>query len=334
MRKEALELEKAVKKGTNVPEAYETLITHVIEACKEMKYEIPAEIEASDILPTIEDLTCKAWQLKLQDVQTAGEGELNVSKADNSGVCVAKRKYEIKDIAAYMEEITADWSDLKRKDFKLTMKRVMGNMSAAHRMVAEASQEMITLLDKVELPVWMKLVDMTMRPLVLMEVPEVAVMCEEVRQLSRENQQHWNQSTKITTIMEAKNLPFLPTTWGYKVEGRAKKVIAGIIYKYVKDQMYAGELETPATEVSSKYALNATTMNRHILGKKYEGGKASGSGTQRPAAVKVTTKATARSVEKSTRDTAEQEDEEEWPTKSSKGKGKGSGNSFTNCTGD
>ena len=67
--------------------------------------------------------------------------------------------------------------------------------------------------------------------------------------------------------MEVKNLPFLPTAWGYKVEGRAKKVIAGIIYKYVKDQMYAGELETPATEVSSKYALNATTMNRHILAK-------------------------------------------------------------------
>ena len=83
MRKEALELEKAVRKGTNVPEAYETLINHVIEACKDMNYEIPAEIEASDILPTIEDLTCKAWQLKLQGVQTAGEGELNVSKADN-----------------------------------------------------------------------------------------------------------------------------------------------------------------------------------------------------------------------------------------------------------
>ena len=163
MCKEALELEEAVRKGTNVPEAYEALINHVIEACKDMNYEIPAEIEASDILPTIEDLTCKAWQLKLQGVQTAGEGELNVSKADNSGVCVAKRKYEIKDIAAYMEEITADWSDLKRKDFKLIMKRVMGNMSAAHRMVAEASQEMITLLDEVELPIWMKLVDMTMR---------------------------------------------------------------------------------------------------------------------------------------------------------------------------
>ena len=152
MRKEALELEKAVRKGTNIPEAYETLINHVIEACKDMNYEIPAEIEASDILPMIEDLTCKAWQLKLQGVQTAGEGELNVSKADNSGVYVAKRKYEIKDIAAYMEEITADWLDLKRKNFMLTMKRVMGNMSAAHRMVAEASQEMITLLDEVELP--------------------------------------------------------------------------------------------------------------------------------------------------------------------------------------
>ena len=83
-----------------------------------MNYEIPAEIEASDILPTIEDLTCQGLATETAGVQTAGEGELNVSKADNSGVCVAKWKYDIKDIATYMEEITADWSDLKRKDFK------------------------------------------------------------------------------------------------------------------------------------------------------------------------------------------------------------------------
>ena len=78
------------------------------------------------------------------------------------------------------------------------MKKVMGNMSVAHRMVADTSQEMITLLDEIELPLWMKLADMTMRPLVLLEIPEVAVMCEEAKQMSKENQQHWNQATKIT----------------------------------------------------------------------------------------------------------------------------------------
>ena len=52
--------------------------------------------------------------------------------------------------------------------------------------------------------------------------------------------------------------------------------------------MYQGKIAAPATEVSEKYAFNATTMNRHILGKKYEGEKASSSGTRRPVAVKVT----------------------------------------------
>ena len=60
-----------------------------------------------------------------------------------------QKKIEIKDIEAYMDEITADWSELKRKNFLLTMKKVMGNMSVAHRMVADASQEMITLLDEI-----------------------------------------------------------------------------------------------------------------------------------------------------------------------------------------
>ena len=324
MQDEVLELEKAVRKGTNVAEAYETLIVHIIQACKDMNYDIPADIELEDILPMIEDPECKAWQLKLQGVQTAGEGELNVSKMDNAGVCVAKKKYAIKDTMAYVEEISNDWSEMKRKNFILAMKKVMGNMTVAHRMVAEASQEMINLLDEIELPLWMKLADMTMRPLVHLEIPEITVMCEEARQISKDNQQHWDQSTKITTIMEARSLPFLPTSWGYDKEGRAKKVIVGIIYKDVKDRMYDGKIETPATEVSEKYALNATTMNRHILGKKYVGGKASGSGyTRKPAAVKVT--ATERLVDKSKQKTAVQANEEEQSTRKSKGKGKSSG---------
>ena len=113
MRDEAQELENAVRKGVNVKEAYETLIRHVIEACKDMNYEIPTDIEAKDILPTIEDPTCRAWQLKLQGIQTAEEGELNILKADNAGICMAKKKFELKDIAKYMEEISADWPELK-----------------------------------------------------------------------------------------------------------------------------------------------------------------------------------------------------------------------------
>ena len=156
---------------------------------------------------------------------------------------MAKKKFEITDIAKYMEEISADWSELKRKNFKLTMKKVMGNMAVAHRMVADASKEMVSLLDEMELPMWMKLSDMTMRPLMHIEVPEVTVLCEEARQISKANQHTWNQSTKVTTIMEAQNLPFLPTAWGFRVEDRAKKVIAGLIYKYLKDQMYGGKVE-------------------------------------------------------------------------------------------
>ena len=329
MRAETLELEKAVKKGTNIAETYKTMIVHIVEACKDMNYDIPMDIEAEDIFPTIKDPTCKAWQLKMQGVETAGEGELNVSKTDNSGMCVAKKKFGIKDIMEYVEEVSSGWSELKKKSFILAMKKVMGNMTVAHRMVAEASQEMINLLDEIELPLWMKIADITMRPLVHIEVPELTIMCEEAKQLSKANEQQWDQTTKITTIMEAKSLPFLPMSWGYNKEGRAKKLIAGIVYKYVKDRMYEGQVETPATEVSKKYGINAMTMNRHILGKKYIGGKASGSGNRRPVAQKVVT-TTTRSVEKSkptTRVEPDDDEEGEEQESSQKSKEKGTGKS-------
>ena len=336
MKDEALELEKAVRKGRNVSAAYKTLVTHVIEACKDIKYDIPADLEANDIYPTIQDPECKAWRLKIQGVQTAGEGELNVSKTDNSGIYVAKKKFGLSDVMAYAEEVSEDWSEIKRKNFILTIKKVMGNMTVAHRMVAEASQEMLNLLDEIDLPLSLKLADITMRPLVHLEIPEVTIMCEEAKQVCKANEQSWDQTTKITTIMEGQCLPFLPTAWGYDREGRAKKVVAGIIYKYVKDCMYEGKVETTAKEVSEKFGFNATTMNRHILGKKYAGGKASGSGTaRRPAAVKrpaveqkIKDSASASGSKSSTKRPVEKstvEDDDEETTKKSKGKGKSSG---------
>ena len=39
-----------------------------------------------------------------------------------------------------------------------------------------------------------------MRPLVHIEVPEVTIMCEEAKQISKGNDQHWDQMTKVTTI--------------------------------------------------------------------------------------------------------------------------------------
>ena len=330
MRDEVLVLERAVRNGKNVSETYHTMVIHIIQACKDMNYEIPTDIEVDDIFPTIEDPSCKAWQLKLQGVQTAGEGELNISKTDNSGMCVAKKKFGIKDVMEYAEEVSSDWTDLKRKNFIATMKKVIGNMTVAHRMVADAAQEMVSLLDEVELPLWIKLADIMMRPLVHIEVPELTIMCEEAKQISRENDQHWDQMTKITTIMESQCLPFLPTSWGYDKSGRAKKMIAGIIYKYVKDRMYDDKVETAAKEASEKFALNSTTMNRHILGKKYEGGKALTSKPRRPVAQKIS--ATTRPIEKS-KDKAvveadeDEDDDDEEPQPSKKSKGKGTGKS-------
>ena len=74
--------------------------------------------------------------------------------------------------------------------------------------------------------------------LVVIEVPEVTVLCEEAKQLSKENQRNWTQNTEVMVIMEEQNLPFLSTAWGYQAEDKARKLIAGIIYKYVRDRMY------------------------------------------------------------------------------------------------
>ena len=70
-------------------------------------------------------------------------------------------------------------------------------------------------------------------------------------------------------IMEEQNLPFLPMAWEYRAEDKAKKLIVGIIYKYICDRMYENKV------VAEKYGINPTTMHHHIVGKKYAGSKSS-----------------------------------------------------------
>ena len=138
MREEAEELEQAVRQGTNVKATYEQFVENVIVLCRRMEYEIPADINMKSIIGAIEDPKCRAWFLKMQGVKTAGQGDLPTSKSDNAGVCIAKKKYEIADLAKYMEEVSKDWSEVKQAHIKESIKKVMGNISITHRMVSEA----------------------------------------------------------------------------------------------------------------------------------------------------------------------------------------------------
>ena len=70
MKTLALELKKAVKKGTNIKETYVDMINSTIRIAKAMKYPGAAQVETEHILESIKDIKCNAWRKYLQGKTT------------------------------------------------------------------------------------------------------------------------------------------------------------------------------------------------------------------------------------------------------------------------
>ena len=109
------------------------------------------------------------------------------------------------------------------------------------------------------------------------------------------------------------NLPQLHKEWTVEDPHKAKKMIACMIYKYVRDVMFN---ETTATHVIvDKFKVKQTTIHRQLYGKKYPGG---GQTLEQMKARTTTRPVDPSKTSVKTKDTAEEDE-----AKTSKGKGKG-----------
>ena len=112
--------------------------------------------------------------------------------------------------------------------------------------------------------------------------------------------------------METTNLPQLHKEWTVEDPHKAQKMIACMVYKYVRDVMFN---ETTATHVIvDKFKVKQTTIHRQLYGKKYPGGGQ----TLEQMKARMTTRPFDQSKTSAKRKDTEEEDE----AKTSKGKGK------------
>ena len=113
--------------------------------------------------------------------------------------------------------------------------------------------------------------------------------------------------------MEATNLPQLHKEWTVEDAHKAKKMIACMVYKYIRDVMFN---KTTATHVIvDKFKVKQTTIHRQLYGKKYPGGG------QTLEQMKART--TTRPVDQSKTGVKMKDTAEEDEAKMGRGKGKG-----------
>ena len=71
-------------------------------------------------------------------------------------------------------------------------------------------------------------------------------------------------------VMISRNLPQRVAKWTAEEEYRPVKMIASIVYKYVREVMFTGNTVTQT--IVNEFGLPKTTIHRQLFGKKYPGG--------------------------------------------------------------
>ena len=181
-------------------------------------------------------------------------------------------------------------------DTKKQLKHLFEHTMQAHQHAAEASKCLKELHEKLPLDVFLRIADSTVRPLVILHIPRTEQIIKKMKETAVQKTQRKKRegSTEVKEVMITRNLPQCGK-WTSEEEYCPWKMIASIIYKYIREAMFKGKTVTQT--VVDEFGLPKTTIHQQIFGKKYSGGgqtleklrkedkkvEATGSGTQKIA---------------------------------------------------
>ena len=302
MKTLALEVKKAVRKGKQIKETYTDMIQSTIKIAKAMKYPGAASVQTEDILPSIKDIECHAWRKHLQGKSTMEpedmvmDDEQEDPAAEDLLIEQNMLGKEATDVAAAAIE---KLPKLMVNDIRNKLRNLFNHIKKAHRHAAEATKTLRELHEDLPLDVFLRIADTTVRPLVILHIPKTEALVQKLKEAGvKQMQRLIAGSHNVVDVMVQQNL-LTCGTWTTEDEYRPRKMIAGLVHKYLRDAMLK---EPTATQVIvDEFKLAKTTIHRQIFGKKYPGGgqklqdirgsegksiaKALGSGTKKVAAV-------------------------------------------------
>ena len=272
MKSLAVGLKEVVKKGKNVEATYKDLIKSTIEVARAMRYPGAFTVEAEEIFNAIPDLKCNAWRkyIKGDEMIDPKDVVLDEDEEEQDDLLIQGPVLGEESTQAAAKAIH-NLPELLKRDAKANLVKLFDNQMKAHQYAAEACKNLKELHKTLPLDVFLRIADSAMRPLVIMHIPSTEAMCTKMREAAEAKTKKTTAgASRVTDVMENTNLPQLQKDWTLEETYKARKMIACIIYKYVRDAMYN---ETTATHVVvEKFNVKQTTIHRQLYGKKYPGG--------------------------------------------------------------
>ena len=272
MKSLAVALKEAVKKGKDVEATYKDLIKSTIEVARAMRYPGAFTVEAEEIFKAIPDLKCNAWRkyIKGDEMMDPKDVVLDEDEEEQDDLLIQGPVLGEESTQAAAKAIH-NLPELLKRDAKANLVKLFDNQMKAHQYAAEACKNLKELHKTLPLEVFLRIADSAMRPLVIMHIPSTEAMCTKMWEAAEAKTKKTTAgASRVKDVMENTNLPQLQKDWTLEETYKARKMIACIIYKYVRDAMYD---ETTATHVVvEKFHVKQTMIHRQLYGKKYPGG--------------------------------------------------------------
>ena len=163
-------------------EAYRQIIESFYWACRANKNNIVEDADRDQVLQSIKDPKCKAWKMKLNGRKTVDpisiidEAPISLQTASDIVSMKPEEMFEMleEDLARKMPE--------QIQHVKNTIKNLCKSQALVHRHAANSVDYLAKLMYMISLPATIKIMNVTLRLVVTVKIPEVDDMLERAQQ--------------------------------------------------------------------------------------------------------------------------------------------------------
>ena len=279
LRKIVLDFERLIKGGaTNISEEYAKVIQSMFWAVKANKQTILNGADPADVLASVSDARCKAWQLKLNGKMVVDPATLVEDTEIGPQMTSDVMNLKPQEIFELVEEELVG----KTKEQANVIKKCIGNIcreqALEHRHAAEAVDNMANLTELVSLPILIKVISTMMRPTVAIKIPEVDEMMARAQQkveVVRQAKQKVGELKPIDEVVFAQNVWKYNPEWEHSPNGRATSYLATLVCRYMHElQQKDKKVVLSAKALETIYHTASSSIGKLISGKQYLGGYA------------------------------------------------------------
>ena len=267
------QFESIVRKGTNVPTNYNKLVKSIYWACRAVGITSVEDADAEEVFDNIKDKTCRAWMLHLRGIEQASSYDL-LPVAQKESFITRDTPLDA-DMEKLIEDEVRGMTGLQENTTRNLIKDLCYHNKMAHRHAMEAAEKLETLSMNVTLPFFIKLAEGTSRPLIQLNLPSIQ---EHMAKAEKERQQRdieYSTNLEPTINLAAKlHLVSMNENWMDSTEGRANRILASFINRYVYEQMHVRDGKVLSAKVlADKFKLKESTIGKLLTARRFLGGR-------------------------------------------------------------